>query len=64
MFFLRFHPGVNRLYCPSREVAKRASLDGLEDSQIQVFGLPVRPSFARAILSKVSFYSIIKIDSY
>uniref|UniRef100_A0A7N1A426 monogalactosyldiacylglycerol synthase n=1 Tax=Kalanchoe fedtschenkoi TaxID=63787 RepID=A0A7N1A426_KALFE len=47
-----FHPGVNRCYCPSQEVAKRAALFGLDDSQIRVFGLPVRPSFARAVLSK------------
>lgn len=49
----RFHPRVNRCYCPSKEVAKRALYDGLEESQIQVFGLPIRPSFARAVLSKV-----------
>lgn len=47
-----FHPGVNRCYCPSDEVAKRALFDGLEESQVRVFGLPVRPSFVRAILSK------------
>ncbi|KAL3532278.1 hypothetical protein ACH5RR_005799 [Cinchona calisaya] len=47
-----FHPGVNRLYCPSEEVVKRALLDGLEESQIRVFGLPIRPSFCRAVLSK------------
>ncbi|XP_028760774.1 monogalactosyldiacylglycerol synthase 2, chloroplastic [Neltuma alba] len=47
-----FHPGVNRCYCPSQEVAKRALQDGLEESQIRVYGLPIRPSFARAVLSK------------
>ncbi|XP_060210082.1 monogalactosyldiacylglycerol synthase 2, chloroplastic-like [Lycium barbarum] len=47
-----FHPGVNRLYCPSEEVAKRALFDGLEESQTCVFGLPIRPSFCRAIFSK------------
>ncbi|ONK60225.1 uncharacterized protein A4U43_C08F15730 [Asparagus officinalis] len=47
-----FHDGVTRCYCPSDEVAKRASLDGLDPSQICVFGLPIRPSFCRAILSK------------
>lgn len=49
----RFHHGVNRLYCPSKEVAKRAAMDGLDKSQIRVFGLPIRPSFARAVFSKV-----------
>ncbi|XAR66846.1 Monogalactosyldiacylglycerol synthase [Bertholletia excelsa] len=47
-----FHPGVNRCYCPSEEVAKRALLDGLAESQTRVFGLPIRPSFCRAVLSK------------
>lgn len=47
-----FHTGVNRCYCPSEEVAKRALVDGLEPSQIRVFGLPIRPSFCHAILSK------------
>lgn len=47
-----FHPGVNRCYCPSQAVAKRALEDGLEESQIRVYGLPIRPSFARAVLAK------------
>ncbi|KAF5812842.1 putative monogalactosyldiacylglycerol synthase [Helianthus annuus] len=47
-----FHPGVKRCYCPSEEVSKRALLDGLEQNQVRVFGLPVRPSFARAVLNK------------
>jgi hypothetical protein len=55
-FFLkyRFHANVNRCYCPSEEVAKRAAVDGLQPSQIRVFGLPIRPSFCRAVLVKVS----------
>ncbi|KAL9223955.1 hypothetical protein vseg_000036 [Gypsophila vaccaria] len=57
-----FHPGVNRCYCPSEEVAKRASLDGLEESQIQVFGLPVRPTFARAVLSKDDLRVELEMD--
>lgn len=47
-----FHTGVTRCYCPSEEVSKRALLDGLGPSQIRVFGLPIRPSFCRALLSK------------
>ncbi|CAM8945915.1 unnamed protein product [Rhodiola kirilowii] len=57
-----FHPGVNRCYCPSQEVAKRAALFGLEDSQIRVFGLPVRPSFARAVLSKDDLRVELEMD--
>ncbi|PNT69375.1 hypothetical protein BRADI_3g54387v3 [Brachypodium distachyon] len=47
-----FHADVNRCYCPSEEVAKRAEMDELKPSQIRVFGLPIRPSFCRAVLVK------------
>ncbi|KAG6530501.1 probable monogalactosyldiacylglycerol synthase 3, chloroplastic [Zingiber officinale] len=57
-----FHVGVNRCYCPSEEVAKRASLDGLEPSQIQVFGLPIRPSFCRAVLVKSDLRKEFQMD--
>ncbi|XP_047271160.1 monogalactosyldiacylglycerol synthase 2, chloroplastic isoform X2 [Capsicum annuum] len=57
-----FHPGVNRLYCPSEEVAKRASLDRLAESQIRVFGLPIRPSFCRAVLSKDDLRVELEMD--
>lgn len=60
LLHFRFHASVNRCYCPSEEVSKRALLDGLESSQIRVFGLPVRPSFCRAIISKVDF--VINLD--
>ncbi|XP_051152609.1 monogalactosyldiacylglycerol synthase 2, chloroplastic-like [Andrographis paniculata] len=57
-----FHPSVNRLYCPSQEVAKRALQDGLEESQIRVFGLPIRPSFCRAVLNKASLRAEFEMD--
>ncbi|OMO73185.1 ARP2/3 complex, 21kDa subunit (p21-Arc) [Corchorus capsularis] len=57
-----FHPGVNRCYCPSNEVAKRALYDGLEESQVRVFGLPIRPSFARAVLSKDDLRKELEMD--
>lgn len=62
--WFRFHPGVNRCYCPSNEVAKRALYDGLEESQVRVFGLPIWPSFAGAVLSKVSDLRHKKILGY
>ena len=39
-------------------MATKASQDGLEESQIRVFGLPIRPSFARAVLVKVCIMHI------
>ncbi|WCJ29977.1 Monogalactosyldiacylglycerol synthase chloroplastic [Euphorbia peplus] len=59
-----FHPGVNRCYCPSNEVAKRALVDGLEENQVRVFGLPIRPSFARAVLSKDELREELDIDPH
>ncbi|KAG8367466.1 hypothetical protein BUALT_Bualt16G0075000 [Buddleja alternifolia] len=58
-----FHPSVNRLYCPSEEVAKRSLFDGVEESQIRVFGLPIRPSFCRAVLSKDDLRIELEMDS-
>ncbi|KAG7583678.1 Glycosyl transferase family 28 C-terminal [Arabidopsis suecica] len=57
-----FHHGVSRCYCPSKEVAKRALVDGLDDSQIRVFGLPVRPSFPRTIIYKDELRRELEID--
>ncbi|CAM8923429.1 unnamed protein product [Rhodiola kirilowii] len=57
-----FHPGVNRCYCPSSEVSKKAIEEGLDESQIRVYGLPIRPSFARAALSKDALRSELEMD--
>ncbi|XP_051131010.1 monogalactosyldiacylglycerol synthase 2, chloroplastic-like [Andrographis paniculata] len=57
-----FHPSVNRLYCPSEAVAKRALLDGLAESQIRVFGLPIRPSFCQSVLSKDDLRVELEMD--
>ncbi|KAF8389256.1 hypothetical protein HHK36_025949 [Tetracentron sinense] len=47
-----FHKLVTRCYCPTAEVAKRASKAGLQPSQIKVYGLPVRPSFVKRVRPK------------
>ncbi|KAJ3695508.1 hypothetical protein LUZ60_000885 [Juncus effusus] len=57
-----FHTGVNRCYCPSEEVSKRALVEGLEPSQIRVFGLPIRPSFCRAVLVKEELREELQLD--
>ncbi|KAJ0978031.1 hypothetical protein J5N97_013505 [Dioscorea zingiberensis] len=61
-FYAKFHTGVNRCYCPSEEVSKRALLDGLEPSQIRVFGLPIRPSFCRVVLVKDDLRKELEMD--
>lgn len=57
-----FHHGVDRLYCPSREVGYRALLDGLEETQLRVFGLPIRPSFCRAVHNKDDLRVELEMD--
>ncbi|AES91656.1 monogalactosyldiacylglycerol synthase [Medicago truncatula] len=57
-----FHPWVNRCYCSSEEVAKKALLEGLEESQTRTYGLPIRPSFARAVLVKDELRKELKMD--
>uniref|UniRef100_A0A7N0U670 monogalactosyldiacylglycerol synthase n=1 Tax=Kalanchoe fedtschenkoi TaxID=63787 RepID=A0A7N0U670_KALFE len=57
-----FHPGVNRCYCPSNEVSKKAIEEGLNESQIRVYGLPIRPSFARAVFSKDDLRAELEMD--
>ncbi|CAN6459564.1 unnamed protein product [Victoria cruziana] len=57
-----FHPGVTRCYCPSEEVSKRALLDGLDPSQLRVYGLPIRPSFCRAVFSKDDLRVELEMD--
>ncbi|THU72477.1 hypothetical protein C4D60_Mb04t12540 [Musa balbisiana] len=57
-----FHDRVTRCYCPSEEVSKRAMVKGLEPSQIRVFGLPIRPSFCRAVLNKGDLREELEMD--
>ncbi|KAF7124414.1 hypothetical protein RHSIM_Rhsim12G0051700 [Rhododendron simsii] len=61
-FYANFHPGVDRLYSPSEMVAKRALLDGLNESQIRVFALPIRPSFCRDIVCKDDLRVELEMD--
>ncbi|KAK1323468.1 hypothetical protein QJS10_CPA02g01353 [Acorus calamus] len=57
-----FHKLVTRCYCPSTEVAKRASKAGLKPSQIKVYGLPVRPTFVKSIRPKVELKRELGMD--
>ncbi|XP_020238691.1 probable monogalactosyldiacylglycerol synthase, chloroplastic isoform X2 [Cajanus cajan] len=47
-----FHKLVTRCYCPTTDVAQRALKAGLQQSQIKIFGLPVRPSFVKPVRPK------------
>lgn len=62
LYMYRFHKLVTRCYCPSNEVAKRALKAGLQSSQIKVFGLPVRPSFVKAVRPKVCHFDFFAVE--
>ena len=57
-----FHPWVDRCYCSSKEVADKALQEGLQESQIRIYGLPIRPSFARAVLVKDDLRKELEMD--
>lgn len=57
-----FHKLVTRCYCPSNEVAQRATKAGLQPSQIKVYGLPVRPSFVRSVRPKPELRKELGMD--
>ncbi|XP_078438529.1 putative monogalactosyldiacylglycerol synthase 3, chloroplastic isoform X2 [Wolffia australiana] len=57
-----FHRRVTRCYCPSMEVSQRAFAEGLNHSQLRVFGLPIRPSFCRPLPSKRELREELEMD--
>ncbi|PIN12312.1 Monogalactosyldiacylglycerol synthase [Handroanthus impetiginosus] len=59
-----FHKLVTRCYCPSEEVAKRARRAGLQQSQIKVYGLPVRPSFVKPVRPKDQLRKELGMDEH
>ncbi|KAL9256639.1 Monogalactosyldiacylglycerol synthase, chloroplastic-like protein [Drosera capensis] len=59
-----FHKLVTRCYCPSNEVARRATKAGLQPSQIRVYGLPVRPSFIKPVRPKDELRKELGMDEY
>ncbi|XP_019103641.2 monogalactosyldiacylglycerol synthase, chloroplastic [Beta vulgaris subsp. vulgaris] len=59
-----FHKLVTRCYCPSNEVARRATKAGLQPSQIKVYGLPVRPSFVRSVRPKHELRKELGMDEH
>ncbi|KAJ8617294.1 hypothetical protein MRB53_013480 [Persea americana] len=63
-FIARFHKLVTRCYCPTAEVARRASKAGLKPSQIKVYGLPVRPSFVKPVKPKYELRRELGMDEH
>ncbi|XP_074280448.1 monogalactosyldiacylglycerol synthase, chloroplastic [Silene latifolia] len=57
-----FHKLVTRCYCASNEVSRRAQKAGLKPSQIKVYGLPVRPSFVKAVRPKPELRKELGMD--
>ncbi|MBI3957686.1 MAG: glycosyltransferase [Chloroflexi bacterium] len=49
-----YHREVDRCFVASQEAVRRAKLAGLGDEQIRLYGLPVRPAFARPVGEKKS----------
>eukprot|EP00271_Cylindrocystis_brebissonii_P013229 TRINITY_DN32913_c0_g1_i1.p1 TRINITY_DN32913_c0_g1~~TRINITY_DN32913_c0_g1_i1.p1 ORF type:complete len:626 (-),score=84.74 TRINITY_DN32913_c0_g1_i1:1043-2920(-) len=47
-----FHKLATVCFCPTIDVAQRASKAGLQPPQIRVYGLPIRPDFCRPTASK------------
>ncbi|MED6134397.1 Monogalactosyldiacylglycerol synthase 1, chloroplastic [Stylosanthes scabra] len=57
-----FHKLVTRCYCPTTDLAKRALKAGLQQSQIKIFGLPVRSSFVKPVQSKDELRRALNMD--
>ncbi|MGB5050656.1 MAG: hypothetical protein WBO46_17045, partial [Caldilineaceae bacterium] len=47
-----YHRGVDRCFVASDEAVRRAKRAGLRDEQIRLYGLPIRPAFARPVGEK------------
>ncbi|MBK8046415.1 MAG: hypothetical protein IPK16_04345 [Anaerolineales bacterium] len=59
---LWFNPGVDACYVASEEAYRFALSRGLRKDQLHLFGLPIRPAFARPALSKVELRAKLKMD--
>ncbi|KAK7283138.1 hypothetical protein RIF29_12449 [Crotalaria pallida] len=57
-----FHKLVTRCYCPTADLAKRALKAGLQQTQIKIYGLPVRPSFVKPVPPKDELRRVLGMD--
>lgn len=58
-----FHKLTTMCFCPTKEVADQASICGLKQNQIKVFGLPIRPSFSRELVGKAQLRQELEMDA-
>lgn len=57
-----FDPGVDACYVPSQVTYDLARQAGLRPDQLFLFGLPIRPAFARATRTKPELRSALRMD--
>jgi len=58
-----YHRDVDRCFVASAEAVRRAKRAGLRDDQIRLYGLPIRPDFARPLADKKSLRVGLGLES-
>jgi len=61
--YLWFHREVDRCFVPIEEVWDKAVRRGLQESQLRMFGLPVRPAFSGPLPGKQEMRQKLCLDS-
>jgi 1,2-diacylglycerol 3-beta-galactosyltransferase len=60
---LWFNPGVDACYVASEYTAQLAARRGMRPEQIHLFGLPIRPAFARPARPKAELRAVLNMDA-
>jgi 1,2-diacylglycerol 3-beta-galactosyltransferase len=58
-----FHPGADRCYIATAESERQALSLGLRQDQLRLYGLPIRPNFAKKFPSKKSLRRSLGMDA-
>ena len=61
--YLWFHRDVDRCFVPIEEVWEKAIQRGLQESQLRMYGLPVRPAFRAKLPSKGEMRTKLNLNS-
>mmetsp|Transcript_13700 Transcript_13700/g.29410 ORF Transcript_13700/g.29410 Transcript_13700/m.29410 type:complete len:529 (-) Transcript_13700:874-2460(-) len=59
-----FHTGVTRCFVPTEYCKMLASRNGLQDEQIVVHGLPIRPIFSKALPPKPRMKKVLGLEPH